>query len=246
MGSVPPMWKSLIFLLPIVVFAQEKSVIGLDTRVQVKKLTNPFHKTVGLLSKGRGGFCTATLISPQHIVTNAHCVVRGSKKLPKKLLEPGKLVFIPGMTSLSQRPLGSYRIIRIDTFIEYTKSADPTRDLAILKLDRKIALPIAPRIEVRDPRSVENLPLVIAGYSSKKPMGTMWEGQGITRDANPETNLILHDVDTLPGTSGSLLRVKTSRGWKAIGIHRGPRDQLNDGVYFTPVITRSINRWLQN
>lgn len=241
------MLKILFLLIPLCAFAQEshdKRIVGLDTRTQVTDLSSNFHKTVGLLTRDGKPFCSATLIAARHIVTNAHCIVKydGTKGVD----HPGKFTFIPGMQKWGEAPQGIFRVIRIDTFKKFTDTKATSHDLAILKLDRSPNLPVIRRLRVDGSYDVEHRVLMITGYSSGKAPGTMWEGTGITLEANPKNNLITHDVDTLPGTSGSLLRIQTERGVVAIGIHRGPTGLVNNGVYFTPEIFDAITRWLKN
>lgn len=241
------MMKLILLFLPLLSWAQaNKQIIGLDQRTQIRAYSDPIYKSVGLLTREGGGHCTATLIDPTHILTNAHCVVADTKKFPTTLITPSKFAFTPGKLTKDEAPFGTFRIVRIDTFKHYTDKGASTHDLAVLKLAKTAALPYIGRLKVDEKVNIDNTPLRITGYPGDKAYGTMWEGSGITLDADANNNLVTHDVDTLPGTSGALLRIKRGNRWLSIGIHRGPVGLVNNAVYFSPEVFDAINRWVKN
>lgn len=241
------MLKFLLLFLPLLSFAKgDKQIVGRDGRVQIKELTDPFHKSVGLLEREGAGFCTATLIDPTHILTNAHCIVVNNKKFPTTLEHPSKFTFVPGKLSKDHAPFGVFEIVRIDTFKVYADKGVTTHDIAVLKLNKPAKLPYLGRLKVGHNVNIDNKALKITGYSSAKPAGTMWEGEGVTLDADANNNLVTHDVDTLPGTSGALLRIKWGNRMIGVGVHRGPVGHVNNAVYFSPEVFDAINRWVKN
>lgn len=239
------MLKMLFIFLPLLAFAQgEKRIIGLDQRVQLKAHSEAFSRTVGLLERKNSGFCTATLINGTHILTNAHCVVRNTRKFPSSLLDPSVFTFTPGKIDRDGAPFGTFKIKRISVFQHYLNTGTSTHDVAVMELTKPANLGNIGRLRIDENISIDHTPMKITGYSGGKPFGTMWEGSGIILDVDYDRNLLTHDIDTLPGTSGSIMRIRRGRGWVAVGIHRGPTNgDVNNGVFFTPEIFDAINRW---
>lgn len=240
------MLKYLLLIVPLLAFAQdEKRIIGKDTRIQIKAHTD-YTRTVGALTRNGSGFCTATLIDPSHIITNGHCVVKNNRKFPTKLERPEIFRFVPGMLDMKTAPMGVVKVRQIHAFRQYVQRGEQTHDIALLELEKPLNVPHIRRMRVEDSTLIENRPLAVTGYSSKKAPGTMWEGRGTTRDADPNNNLVSHDVDTLPGTSGAIMRANINGKYIAIGVHRGSVGLMNNGVYFTPEVYDAIDRWIKN
>jgi glutamyl endopeptidase len=243
------MLKLLLLILPLLSFAQdEKAIIGVDNRYQVKAYTDQFYQAVGLLQTLNGkGICTATLISPTAIITNGHCVVEDHEKIPMKLSPVTSFTFVPGLLDAkSGAPFGTYKVRRVDTLKAWTETGDMAYDVAVLHLTTPVKLPQVIVHKVSSEASVESRQLYVTGYPGDKPYGTLWECRGTLRDAVISSNRIVHNADTIPGESGSIIRVKVGNSWAAVGVHRGSVNQDNVGVLFTPNIYNAIQRWLKN
>jgi glutamyl endopeptidase len=233
-------------ILSFPLFAQngEKAIMGADTRDQVHNHNDRISLAVGLLNLGEG-LCTGTLITPQHIITNGHCVVTG-KKHPTTLRQAESFTFTPGKLSAKDPGRGTYRAVRVQTFRSWLDSGNVDFDMAIIKLDRPVpnVKPIA--LERQD--SVDNFAnfmLSLNGYSSNRPYGTQWLSDG-TFIQSVGANSFLHNLDTLPGTSGAVIRKYQGGKWIGIGIHRGSQRGINRAIMFNPFIFKAIIDWTKN
>ena len=224
------------------------AIIDGDTRTQVLDHKDPVTNAVGLLAYGNG-FCTATLITPRHVLTNGHCVASG-KAPPFKLNYAGGYKFYPGKLSAKDPGIGEYRSIRIDTFGQWVSTGNPDFDMAVIKLDRPVAGVTPVRIQRNNQvGGFADFLLSIHAYSSKTPYGTQWYGSGVSLGA-ANSNSFYHTIDTLPGTSGAMIKKRFGNMWVGVGIHRGSeatsKETKNRGVYFNNMIFGKIQNWVKN
>ncbi len=219
--------------------------MGADTRDQVRNHNDPVSNAVGILSYG-ANWCTGTLITPQHIITNGHCVVKSNSKFPTTLKNPGVFTFTPGKLSAKDPGHGTYRAVRVQAFNGWLNSGNVDYDMAILKLDRPV-LGVKP-ISIQRQDNLDNIAnfiLTLSGYSSKKPFGTQWLSNG-TFIMIIGSNSFLHNLDTLPGTSGAVIRKYEGGRWIGVGIHRGSQNGMNRAVMFNQLVFKKIQDWIKN
>lgn len=227
-----------------------EGIIEGDDRDLVRDHNDPVSLAVGLLSHGHG-FCTATLITSRHVITNGHCVVSGENP-PYKMRPTKTLRFTPGKLSAGEAPLGVFAVARVQTFMQWVAQGNKDYDVAVITLSRPVFKIKPVRIQMqRSASTFRNSTLTINGYSSKKPYGTQWVGQGVFKKLTG-SHSFLHSIDTLPGSSGALVRKEEGNQWIAVGIHRGSQNNpfeggfLNRAVLFDPVIFKEILRWIKN
>jgi glutamyl endopeptidase len=225
--------------------ASIEEIIGNDARRQVTNLSEAFHATVGQVENGQG-YCTGTLVGPRHVLTNGHCVVEDDRRRPMRFIEPQMIRFIPGRTNYNQ-PFGIYHARRIHTLRSWIMNGNARDDIALIELDRAVPLPIA----INWPAPNQNFtrdPIFITGYSKDTPYGTLWEGVGTHGRFFDQRQMLYHTADTLPGTSGALLRTSINGRWVAVGLHVGSqrtlKGHINRAIVFNDRSLSAIRRWM--
>lgn len=231
------------------VHAEVDSIIGTDTRTQVVSIQrDPIYRSIGfVLNSEKNTYCTGTLISPKHVLTNGHCVIP-SQKFPSSLVSPKILSFNPGKIGMADGPLGAIKIVRIKTFSRWVQNGDPDYDVAILELEKPLALPVV-RIASIPAAQLNRKKIFLTGYTTRDQYGTLWDAQGIIESIFNNEQSFVHSADTTPGASGSLVRIKMNNQWIGVGIHRGNylggSEEMNRGVLFNKAIYSSIQNWIK-
>lgn len=114
-------------------FAQSSGLTGLRTENEAR-----VWSAIGRLDRGKTGFCSATLIAPDLVLTAAHCVY---SRRSGKLVDPTDMVFRAGLrygTSVAER-----RIAQIEAHPGYDplqpiSATNVRHDVALLRLDSEI------------------------------------------------------------------------------------------------------------
>ena len=214
-----------------------KSIVGLDNRHQVLNTTNKPYSMIGSLTygyAGRIGKCTASLVGPDLILTNAHCVVT---KGIQKLYQHHSFKFHPQFQMNQAIP-------EIDaTLLEWGSNApieQPSLDWALLRL----AIPIGNfygHFKVSGIRETKSSALIgktlsTAGYPGDKKNGNqMWAHNGCRITGKKldgksgNYGYLKHNCDTTTGASGSPLYANEKGDYVIYGLHsRGASGSVSE------------------
>jgi|GEM_PF-3539135 len=204
----------------------DKNVFTGNKRGKVTSTKYPWN-TIGRLDLPSGGTCTASLVGPDLILTNAHCVI---DKVKQTLVE-GSIVFRPNYTN------GTSAYSSVVTFAwggSNTPSATGSKpgDWAILRLDKRLGdtLGWLGTKVLPDPRISM---LYVVGYSGDLENGASayWETGCTITSGMTSYGLYPHNCSNSRGASGSPMFIFENERPYVIAMHTSELRYDGDSTY---------------
>jgi protease YdgD len=245
-----------------------RAIIGEDDRAPVLNLVYPYS-TIGRLDWVNAdgfslGHCTATLIGPDIILTNSHCLVNPYTEsiAAEPNTQPERLVFRPAL--IDGDTLDWAVVIDYEYGWEQAPE-DPSQDWAVLRLNRPLGEDYGylgwRNLDFTDPQvlSATDRNLTTVGYSGDfpTPQYQQWGAPGETAGRHVGCSIVdagtgelsgwlFHACDTNPGASGGPIFARFEDGqYYIVGLHAGANEFTEPISFRSGFSSALINRGVQ-
>ncbi|WP_170334610.1 trypsin-like serine peptidase [Ruegeria arenilitoris] len=172
-------------------------------------------EAIGRLDTGKQGFCTATLIAQDLVLTAAHCAIENKTGRP---YEPEDVTFRAGLSN--GKSLADRKVAQIAIHPEYLKhpelsAAGVRADVALMRLEQPIPYSVANPFALHSGRVAGN-EVSIASYGRGR-------SEAITRERScrildRRQGLITFNCDITFGSSGSALLARNGPRWQILSV----------------------------
>ncbi|PLX34966.1 MAG: hypothetical protein C0605_11845 [Hyphomicrobiales bacterium] len=222
--------------------AKHYGVLGKDDRIYPGPRHNQIVGSVGvLLNREARSICTAFCISPDTIVSAAHCVFKVKKK---RRLDLAKSRFVLPGRYISETLAGDTHQEVLNGILAGSRTRHTTiktflTDWMIVKLSRPAcwdSLPVVVRKAAEIRKAADEKRLLLAGFHGDRLKGGLLISPGcgvaswndrklitrrLRRSLRGRESLLLHDCDAYKGASGAPLMISEADGYKVIGVNVG-------------------------
>lgn len=199
---------------------QVPGVIGADDRRILADETA--FQAVGRLNVAGSGFCTATLVAPDRVLTAAHCLFI---KRTGARARPDRLHFLAGYRKGAYRAhrVAAAAVLHPDYAFDARRSlAGAAADIAVLTLETPIPAAEATPIPIAGggPAPAPGAPLTTISYARDRPeLPSIERGCAIL---GVERGAVLSDCDVNQGASGGpMLAQSGDGGWRLVAVTSG-------------------------
>lgn len=230
-----------------------RAVIRNDDRVPVTSRSYPWS-AIGRVefqdSQGDSYICTGTLVKPEIVLTNAHCVVDPDTQTVYENIQ-----FAPNLIDGSLKPGGNRaQVIDLWAGTDFSDRSEPPHpdDWAFLKLDRPLgetygtigwqSVPLSVLIE-----NPEQFTLV--GYSADFPANNPGETAGAHKGCSilggMADQVLRHNCDTFGGSSGGPILAVIDGEYTIVAVNSSEKTEAETGtgiVNFATQIDRIVEQ----
>lgn len=220
---------------------QLEVIIGKDDRVQIRKTNKvPWKRICHLQIEAKDGskfLGSGALIGPRTVSTAGHCVyLHGAGGWPKSI------TVTPGRNGTS-RPYGQAKAAKLHTVLGWKDNKKREYDYGAITLAPgiKMSPPSAFGFDALGDSALKGRRLNLGGYPGDKPPGTMWFHGRKVKAIKPR--VLVYEVDTMGGQSGSAVWLSRSGKRIMVGIHTNGASSGNSATRITKPVFANLKKW---